>query len=160
MKKLIVNCILVLLLAGLAMSSSSFKTKKHQSNFKKETTSKISLPFTGRFTITFGDNGSITAVGEASHWGRFSFISNDDETGFPFITGTQVYTVANGDQIFVTHTGYATDLGNNTIEADFDNTITGGTGKFTGATGHFETVAIVNELLPTAKGTISGNINY
>ena len=160
MKKLIVKCTLLLLLAGVAISSSSFKNKIDQRKFKKEKVTKQMLPLTGKFTITFGDDGSITAVGEASHWGKFTFISNDDETGFPNITGTQVYTVANGDQIFVTHTGYATDLGNNMIEADFENTITGGTGRFAGATGQFETIAIVSEILPTAKGTINGIINY
>jgi len=160
MKKLIVKCTLVLLLAGVAISSSSFKNKIHQRNFKREKVRKQMLPLSGKFTITFANDGSITAVGEASHWGRFTFISNDDESGFPFITGTQVYTVANGDQIFVTHTGYASDLGNNMIQADFDNTITGGTGRFAGATGQFETIAMVSELLPAAKGTIIGTISY
>jgi hypothetical protein len=158
MKKLFVKTTLVLLLAGLAVFSSSFKNEKFQVDLRKETMSKNGTPFTGNFSITSDVNGSIVGTGIASHVGKFTWTANDNEETFPDITGTMVITAANGDQIFVTHTGYATDLGNNTLQADFDNNITGGTGRFKGATGSFHSTALITET--SINGTISGSINY
>jgi hypothetical protein len=158
MKKLFVKTTFVVLLAGLAVCSSSFKNENHQANFRKEKVSKNQVPFTGKFSITSDVNGSIVGTGIASHVGKFTWTANDNEETFPDITGTMVITAANGDQIFITHTGYATDLGNNMLQADFDNNITGGTGRFKGATGSFHSTALVTET--SVNGTISGSISY
>lgn len=158
MKKLFVKCTVLLLLAGVAISSSSFKNKILQSNFKKENSMKQSVLFIGRLKLNLA-NG-VYGTGEASHIGSFTLSAQDDETNFPDITGTVVITAANGDLIFATHTGYAMELGNNTLQVDFDNTITGGTGRFATANGSFEIHAIVNEILSTGSATLDGTINY
>lgn len=116
--------------------------------------------FTGVFTLTIGENGHHTMEGQLTHLGKFTAVSNDNEDNFPDITGSLVMTTEQGDQIFVTHTGHATERSDGTIQADFDNTITGGTGRFKNASGHFDTRAIVDDSKPTAEGTVTGVIVY
>ena len=64
-----------------------------------------------------------TGVGEQTQGGKFhSLLQGYQVPGDPQITGT--VTVANGDQLFVK------------TELDESTTVTGGTGRFAGATGH------------------------
>jgi hypothetical protein len=135
-----------LLLGGLTLVNSCQKEKN------------TVIPFEGTITLVFGEDGHHTGYGTASHIGKYTFISTDDESNFPNITGTMDITIANGDHLFVTHTGIATELKGGELEADFNNTITGGTGKYDGATGNFVTKVMVDESLPTAEGTIKGVI--
>ncbi|HSV11757.1 MAG TPA: hypothetical protein VLI68_13350 [Hanamia sp.] len=158
MKKLFAKCTLLLLLAGFAIISSSFKNETVQNSSKKENIMKQSVQFNGKMKLNIS-NG-INGTGEASHIGSFTLSAQDDETNFPFITGTVVITAANGDQVFATHTGFAMELGNNMLQVDFDNTITGGTGRFEEASGSFEIHAMVNETLSTGNATLDGNISY
>lgn len=158
MKKLFVQCTLFLLLAGVAITNSSFKKEVLQNSFKKEIVVKQSVPFKGAMKMNIA-NG-IYGTGEASHIGSFRLSAQDDESNFPAITGTVVITAANGDQIFATHTGSAMELGNNMLQVDFENIITGGTGRFTNANGSFEIHAMVNEILATGSATLNGTINY
>lgn len=158
MKRVIVNSTFLFLLAGLTIFVSSFTNENSHSHIIKEKAKKNPAPFMGKFSITTDVNGIITGSGIASHIGRFTWTANDNEETFPVITGTQIITAANGDQIFITHTGYVTDLGNNRLQADFNNDITGGTGRFKGATGNFQTSALVTETSVT--GTINGTIDY
>ncbi len=158
MKKLFVQCTFFLLLAGFALTNSSFKKESLQNNFKKGIIMKQSVPFNGRIKLNVA-NG-VYGTGQASHIGIFTLSAQDDETNFPFITGTVVITAANGDQIFATHTGNAMELGNNMLQVDFENIITGGTGRFTNANGSFEIHAMVNEILSTGTATLDGIINY
>ncbi len=117
------------------------------------------IPIKGTFTIVFGENGHHTGYGNASYIGSFKFESVDNEDNFPSITGTSTFTAENGDQIFVTHTANAVILPDGKVKADFENTITGGTGNFNGAKGRFITSIVVDDSKPQADGgTIEGVI--
>jgi hypothetical protein len=158
MKHVFTQYAFLFLLAGVAITSSSFKKETLQNNFKKENSTNHTVPFNGRIKMNVA-NG-IYGTGEASHIGRFTLSAQDDETNFPNITGTVVITAANGDQIFATHTGYAMELGNNMLKVDFEHTITGGTGRFTNANGNFQIHAMINEVLGTGSATLNGTISY
>jgi hypothetical protein len=105
------------------------------------------------------------AEGEATHLGRFTvtgeyFVNVLDASA----TGTFTITAANGDQLFITSIGHSLQPPSlkETVE---DVTVTGGTGRFEGATGswfmdaHFEFVFdgsdITNPYVATLVGTIS-----
>ena len=119
---------------------------------------KRAVPFRGRFTLDL--SSGVVGTGVATRIGRFTLVALDDQTNFPTITGTVTITAANGDEIFATHTGVFQDLGHGRAVLDFDNTITGGTGKFAGATGSFAIHSLINEKLGTGRATLCGTISY
>jgi len=119
----------------------------------------ITVPFKGKFTIIFSNN-TITGTGEGTHIGRFTIIANHNDENYPYLTGTGTITAANGDQIFITRSGYIEDNGNGTISVTFDNTITRGTGRFSGATGSFTTISVANNTTSRGTTTFMGTINY
>lgn len=137
---------------------TGFKAGSSRSSSPKEHPLKRAVPFRGRFTLDLS-NG-VVGTGVATHIGRFTLVALDDQANFPNITGTVTITAANGDEIFVTHTGFFQDLGNGRAVLDFDNTITGGTGKFAGATGSFTIHSLINQNLGTGRATLSGTIKY
>jgi hypothetical protein len=69
-------------------------------------------------------------------------------------SGTFTMTAANGDTLFGTFTGHATPAGSFAAIVETD-TITGGTGRFAGATGIFT----VERLLDQATGISSGSFD-
>ena len=129
----------VLLLAGFALFISSCQKDELQGNLQKQETQGNSqmqdllnssqkpdhknkyVPFKGKFTLARTATGVIL-TGQGSHIGRFTLVSEG---------GATTITAANGDQIFGTRTvsGFQ-DIGNGMVQASFDNTITGGTGRF------------------------------
>ena len=83
----------------------------------------------------------ITAVGQMSHLGLITDVQShclsvipDANGNLPFVNGHTTLTAANGDKIFGVYAGYVevTPTGN-IIHGFLTNT--GGTGRFTGATG-------------------------
>jgi len=134
------------LLAPFAMLMTSCQKEDHNC-----------VPFKGEFTLSLIENG-VTGTGTGSQIGKFTLIAHDDESNFPNITGTVIITAANGDQIFATHTGFAQELSDGMLKVDFDNTITGGTGRFPGATGSFAIHSLVNESTGTGNATFDGTI--
>ncbi len=134
----------VILLAGFAMLITSCQKEDHRNKC---------VPFTGKFTISFTETG-VDGTGTASHIGRFTFVANDQ-------LSTSIFTAANGDQIFTTFTITLHDpQGDNMFKLHLVNTITGGTGRFAGATGSFGMDVLVNESLGTGAGTLDGTICY
>lgn len=117
------------------------------------------VPFKGMFTVSVNNN-TITGTGEGTHIGRFTIIAYHNDENFPFLTGTGTITAANGDQLFITRSGYVEDIGNGNTRVTLANTITGGTGRFSGATGSFTTISLSNN--DTAIGTtiFKGTISY
>ncbi|MEO5997502.1 MAG: hypothetical protein ABIN89_12255 [Chitinophagaceae bacterium] len=109
------------------------------------------VPFKGKFTQSYSATGVI-GTGEGSHIGRFTLYASK---------GTSTITAANGDQIFITFTVLKNlPLGNGMAQIDLNNTITGGTGRFAGATGSFEMHALKNVILDTGSATFDGMICY
>jgi hypothetical protein len=106
------------------------------------------VPFKGRLTYqstapvplercASGEIGmSLTKAGNATHLGRFTVAASqclDPATG-AITKGEAVFTAANGDQVFATQSGRVT--GSPPVFAfELDYTVTGGTGRFAGASG-------------------------
>jgi hypothetical protein len=138
-------------------------------------------PLSGTITATATDNlstGTSAVVGTFlfTHLGKGTF--HEDATAGPSpgpnrftYTGTETYVAANGDKLFATvaATGTLTPPANTTVE-----TITGGTGRFAGASGTFTTARAVVVgsvstvfvpgvgviLTDTFTGTAEGQISY
>lgn len=145
----------VLLLAVLAIFASSFKGEILADNAQNSLNKSIS--FKGKYTFSFGANG-VSGTGTGSHIGRFMLLEQNNEEGFPVITGTATITAANGDQIFATHTGYIQITGNGIAHVDAEFIITGGTGDFAEATGSFISNGPANLALGTGSASFDGTI--
>ncbi len=140
----------VLVLAGIVMVGSSFQMALP---------SKHSVPFEGKYTFSFGADG-VSGRGIGSHIGSFTLVEQNNDEGFPVITGTATFTAANGDQIFANHTGLVQLIGNGMADVNSEFTITGGTGRFVGATGGFESHGPANLALGTGSSEFEGTISY
>ena len=161
---------LFFLLAGMVVLHTSCQKKElgdtgssaqNLSNFDlKQIASPQALPFKGTFSLSLSNDPVFTGTGEGTLMGTFSVFIRDDESNFPEITGIATFTAANGDQIFSTHSGPAEILGNGFVSLVLQNTITGGTGRFSNATGRFITMALANENIGTAKASFNGIINF
>jgi hypothetical protein len=115
-----------------------------------------------------------TAAGTAilSHLGRSEFVISHcsyftgPTTGY-FDNGTITITAANGDQLYMEQSGtfelYMDDEGALISVPSVHWTITGGTGRFTNATGAGDLAARSSNVLapPTlTRGTLTGSITY
>ncbi len=114
---------------------------------------------TVEFPLLFVD---ATGSGNASHLGRFTmtYELEVDLLTRPFHTfGSAVFTAANGDRLFTDIVGLGTPDG------DFDSvvethTITGGTGRFEGASGSFIRIYLLNLVTGVTSGSFEGTISY
>ncbi|MDQ6609265.1 MAG: hypothetical protein M3Y85_05535 [Bacteroidota bacterium] len=150
-RKTFSKCLFILLLAGVAIGGSSFQKENLMNSSQKQDHKNKCVPFKGKFTISFTETG-VDGTGEASHIGRFTFVANDQ-------LSTIIITAANGDQIFTTFTiTVHNPLPNNMAQVHLDNIITGGTGRFAGATGSFGMDVLVNESFGIGAGTLGGTI--
>ena len=77
------------------------------------------------------------------------------------VAGTAVFTAANGDQLVTTFSGMATFPDQNGILTfDGTDTVTGGTGRFAGASGSFTRATRVNVFLGTGELVLDGTLSY
>jgi CBS domain-containing protein len=129
------------------------------------------VPFRGTWT---GQTDSATFIapdivlvvasggGEGTHLGRFTMVSPHYTYLATFaIEGTQVFTAANGDTITATISGTLAPQPDGTLEGTLAGVITGGTGRFAGATGAYD-FHIVATPIPTgfaSVATIDGTIS-
>ena len=89
----------------------------------------------GPFQYPFG-HSSTTAEGEATHIGHYTLVGTFAvDVRFATATGVYTLTAANGDQLFLDMEGHAVLTDFTKTVANF--TVTGGTGRFQGATGSF-----------------------
>jgi hypothetical protein len=92
-----------------------------------------------------------TATGTGTHLGRFLLIREVTGSLVTFTqTGSAQWIAANGDSIYTTLVGQAelSDLPGGWLKVTETHTITGGTGRFTGAQGSF-TVELFHKLEPS-----------
>jgi hypothetical protein len=114
-------------------------------------TSRAAFPAPGTLEIT------LIGRGTATHLGQYESTAVDTGTfPNPVATGTLVLTAANGDQLFATTESKGEPVGDQTRVTTLA-TITGGTGRFDGATGVFTVVFIETHDVTTAQGTFSGS---
>ena len=104
-------------------------------------------------------NVQIEATGNATHLGRFSLVV-PHEVNFATRTGTGTYTftAANGDQLFASFTGQALTFPP-MVSVVENATITGGTGRFAGATGSFIARRLFDQAAGWTTGTVEGTIS-
>ena len=109
---------------------------------RRQTTYVCQLRHLGRTTVTSTETGTAGRTGSA-------------------VTGTAVYTAANGDQLFTTFSGTATFPDRSGIVTfGGAETVTGGTGRFDGASGSFTRATRVNVILGTGQYEIIGTLSY
>ena len=100
-------------------------------------------------------------TGHASHLGRFTFSA--PHTVDPLTrtaAGTYTLTAANGDTLTATFTGRAKPItGTTTLVIVETATITGGTGRFAGATGTFTVTREYDTAAGTTTGAFDGTIS-
>jgi hypothetical protein len=105
-------------------------------------------------------SAQITATGNATHLGEFTYsalITVDTTTRMG--TGTFVFTAANGDTVFGALSGHSTPTAPNTLTIVENMSITGGTGRFAGATGSFALTRMKNTVTNVTAGSFTGTIS-
>lgn len=105
----------------------------------------------------------VTAMGDGTPIGKSTFVGHAQYYPPDFnLTGNGVITTANGDQIFATvnEPGPVIEFKTGNIVLTCRATITDGTGRFTGATGGWTTIAHANINTPTGIDSLKGTITY
>lgn len=93
--------------------------------------------------------------GQATHLGRFEMVSPHYTYLATFgIEGTQLFTAANGDTMTATISGTLAPRPDGALEGTLAGTITGGTGRFAGATGTYD-FHIVATPIPTGFASVA-----
>ena len=125
------------------------------------------VPFKGRLegtaTITPGSpflSVSIEGTGNATHLGRFTveiphLVNPMNRTSI----GTYEFTAANGDTLTAGFTGQATLTAPGVLSVVETATITGGTGRFAGASGSFTVERLFNQVTGLTTGSFEGSIS-
>jgi hypothetical protein len=105
---------------------------------------------------------SIHGIGHATLLGQFTSSGTgtiDIPTRTAVGVGSAQFTAANGDQIFAVVTGNGTPIAGTNLLAIVENyTITGGTGRFAGATGSIRLERVLDTVLTTSSGTFEGTV--
>lgn len=99
--------------------------------------------------------------GNASHLGRFTFTApHVVNLVTRLATGTYQFTAANGDMVFADFVGQATPTATPGVISIVEvATITGGTGRFAGATGGFTVKRLYDTVNGTTDGSFKGTIS-
>jgi hypothetical protein len=93
---------------------------------------------------------SITKAGQATHLGNFTAVSShclNPLTG-AITEGKTIYLAANGDELRTDYTGQVSGS-EPPLRIDLSVTVTGGTGRFAGASG---TISVVSDFNPATGG--------
>jgi hypothetical protein len=100
--------------------------------------------------------------GNATHLGRFNlaYELEVDLLTLPIESfGSSVFTAANGDNVFTDIIGFGTPTENPDVHTVVEvHTITGGTGRFAGATGGFIKTSFLNLVTGVNSGPFAGTI--
>jgi hypothetical protein len=103
----------------------------------------------------------ISGTGHASHLGQFTVsIPHVVNRGNRTAVGSYVFTAANGDTLTADFVGVSapTDVPG-VLYIEETATITGGTGRFAGATGSFTVERLYDTIAGTTTGSIEGTIS-
>ena len=102
----------------------------------------------------------VDATGNATQLGRFSLdIPHKVNRANGTAIGSYEFTAANGDTLSADFTGQATPIGGGILYIEETATITGGTGRFAGATGSFTTERWYDTIAGTTFGSFEGTIS-
>ncbi len=123
--------------------------------------------FEGHYTVSPipGTPTAMLVVSASGHGGKIG----DFELEIPHVvnfatataTGSYHFTAANGDLVDGTFIGHATPIGTDGVYALLieEVTITGGTGRFAGATGSFTAVRLIDRVKLLTIGDYDGTIS-
>jgi hypothetical protein len=120
---------------------------------------KGSLEASETHDVTFPINHiNLTGTGQATHVGQYTYLMQA-ELHIPTFTATQsaTLTAADGSTLILDGTGQAI-VDDHFAWVTETLTITGGTGRFTGATGNVTIERVVDRSTRLSSGTISGTI--
>ena len=125
-------------------------------------TNALDLPFNGDLHGTESNDTPhhLVATGNGGHLGRFTYtadITVDDTTGHG--AGPLVWVAANGDQIFANALGSIAGASASSITIAETQTITGGTGRFAGASGSIMLSYSIEFATGSVKGSYTGTID-
>ena len=102
----------------------------------------------------------VEGTGKATQLGRFTFSApHYVNLATRTATGSYQFTAANGDMVFADFTGQATPIGGGVLYIEETATITGGTGRFAGATGNFVVERLYDTVADTTVGSFEGTIS-
>jgi hypothetical protein len=152
---------------GPSSASSSLSVARSAgSNGMPGSSNSQSVPFNGTFEGTQAATPleppfalvDGTASGTATQLGRFT-VAFPHTVNFATATGVGTYTfiAANGDTLTADFTGQAQVAPITSIVEQA--TITGGTGRFTGATGNFTVRRLVDRVAGTTTGSFEGTMS-
>jgi len=118
---------------------------------------QVERPFTirGDVTVTFVPSYYASATGVATHIGKYS--------GSAEVMGKGILIAANGDELYWDENFYDLIWTDTTLTFTMKFTITGGTGRFEGASGSFGPVTVTADLTATGctfSYSASGTIKY
>jgi hypothetical protein len=119
----------------------------------------------GSYTVTVNPPiGTFEGGGEgrATQLGQFTF-EFPHTVNFavtpPAGIGTYTFTAANGDMVEADFTGFSTPLAPGYVLVEEEAVITGGTGRFAGASGEFSIVRLVDQVNGETIGCFEGTIS-
>jgi hypothetical protein len=103
--------------------------------------------------------------GQLTHLGRYAMTSPHTTDVFTGETkGDQIFTAANGDTLTAYCAGFPVFQPSGNVEGGLQCEITGGTGRFAGATGSYEFFIVATPLADgsgfATEATITGTISY
>jgi len=104
----------------------------------------------------------VEAEGKASHLGRFEVsIPHEVEIATRTATGSYLFVAANGDTLTADFVGHSnpTDEDPTVLYIVEEATITGGTGRFAGATGSFICERLYDTVAGATTGSFEGTIS-
>ena len=120
---------------------------------------------TAPFPATGEGTSRVTHLGKTTYSIDYTFTPG--APGTFTVAGTGEWVAANGDQVFWTFTGSGVNTGPETSDTPVDATITGGTGRFEGASGSFSGIVFsqVTSVVGTTvtadqTSTLRGTISY
>jgi len=121
------------------------------------------VPFSGSLEgsadISGFPNVVLHATGTASQLGQYTF-TMPHVVSPPTGSGTFEFVASNGDTLVGTETGSATPTSTPDVLFIVENlTITGGTGRFAGATGSFTIERLYNRVTLVTAGSFTGTIS-
>ena len=143
--------LLLVILATTAFPALAARERRIKGSLWAAETSEVVFP-----TLYVDGKGS----GNATQLGRFTYsfqaeINVQTRSGPASVT----LTAANGDQLFAEGWGQATPTGKpNQVSIVEEYTITGGTGRFAGATGNFTVERRLDQTSGISSGTIKGYV--
>ena len=143
----------VLVVLGLAASAAAGEPVPFKGSLEGDVTV---TPLTPPFVAV-----DVEATGEATHLGNFTLdIPHVVNRATRTAVGSYEFTAANGDTLTADFTGKATPTAiPGVLYIEETATITGGTGRFAGATGSFTAERLYDAVTGTTIGSFEGTIS-